>query len=184
MTVKVLVTTDGSNLSDKAVESAVALSKALGALIGVTAVPAPPPAAGFQAEDEAVRDRLAAISRKAEEAGVECEVVAEHPDAVWKAILECADRHDVSYIVMASRGLGSIGSFLLGERNPEGAPSGRPPRAGRALSALRRSALRRERREVRRVRRPGFRAAFLCSSLPAMSLDWRSSERRRRPRGT
>lgn len=115
MTVKVLVTTDGSNLSDKAVDSAVALAKALGArLVGMTAVLAPPPAAGFQAEDQAVRDRLAAIARKAEEAGVECEVEAEHAEAVWKAILECASRHDVSYIVMASRGLGSIGSLLLG----------------------------------------------------------------------
>lgn len=115
MTVKVLVTTDGSNLSDKAVESAVTLAKALGAqLVAVTAVLAPPPAAGFQAEDQAVRDRLAAVKRKAEEVGVECEVVAEHADAVWKAILECAARLDVDYIVMASRGLGSIGSLLLG----------------------------------------------------------------------
>lgn len=36
------------------------------------------------------------------------------PDAIWKGVLACAVRHDVSFIVMASRGLGSIGSFLLG----------------------------------------------------------------------
>ena len=46
--------------------------------------------------------------------GVPCEVVAEHADAIWKGVLACAVRHDVSFIVMASRGLGSIGSFLLG----------------------------------------------------------------------
>lgn len=33
---------------------------------------------------------------------------------IWKGVLACAVRHDVSFIVMASRGLGSIGSFLLG----------------------------------------------------------------------
>ena len=66
--VKVLVTTDGSNLSDKAIETAVELTAQLGGeLIGMTSVVAPPPEGGFDAEDAAVRDRLAAISRKAEE---------------------------------------------------------------------------------------------------------------------
>ena len=81
--VKVLVTTDGSNLSDKAIDTAIDLTKQLGGeLIGMTSVVG--------------------------------EVVAEHADAIWKGVLACAVRHDVSFIVMASRGLGSIGSFLLG----------------------------------------------------------------------
>ena len=97
--VKVLVTTDGSNLSDKAIDTAIDLTKQLGGeLIGMTSVVGEAPTGGFEAEDAAVRDRLAAISRKAAEKGV----------------LACAVRHDVSFIVMASRGLGSIGSFLLG----------------------------------------------------------------------
>ena len=107
--VKVLVTTDGSNLSDKAIDTAIDLTKQLGGeLIGMTSVVGEAPTGGFEAEDAAVRDRLAAISRKA------AEVVAEHADAIWKGVLACAVRHDVSFIVMASRGLGSIGSFLLG----------------------------------------------------------------------
>ena len=92
--VKILVTTDGSNLSDKAVETAIELARQFdGTVIGMTAVLAPPPAAGFVAEDE---------------------VVAEHGDSVAKAILECAARYDVRYIVMASRGLGTLGALLLG----------------------------------------------------------------------
>ena len=107
--VKVLVTTDGSNLSDKAIDTAIDLTKQLGGeLIGMTSVVGEAPTGGFEAEDAAVRDRLAA------EKGVPCEVVAEHADAIWKGVLACAVRHDVSFIVMASRGLGSIGSFLLG----------------------------------------------------------------------
>lgn len=44
--VKVLVTTDGSNLSEQAVDTAVKLAKALGgSLVGVTVVVAPPPPA-------------------------------------------------------------------------------------------------------------------------------------------
>ena len=106
--VKVLVTTDGSNLSDKAIDTAIDLTKQLGGeLIGMTSVVGEAPTGGFEAED-------AAISRKAAEKGVPCEVVAEHADAIWKGVLACAVRHDVSFIVMASRGLGSIGSFLLG----------------------------------------------------------------------
>ena len=113
--VKVLVTTDGSNLSDKAIDTAIDLTKQLGGeLIGMTSGVGEAPTGGFEAEDAAVRDRLAAISRKAAEKGVPCEVVAEHADAIWKGVLACAVRHDVSFIVMASRGLGSIGSFLLG----------------------------------------------------------------------
>ena len=113
--VKVLVTTDGSNLSDKAIDTAVELAKQLnGELIGMTSVVGAAPEGGYEAEDAAVRDRLAAISRKAAEKDVPCEVVAEHTDAIWKGVLACAVRHDASFIVMASRGLGSIGSLLLG----------------------------------------------------------------------
>ena len=113
--VKVLVTTDGSNLSEQAVDTAVKLAKALGgSLVGVTVVVAPPPAGGFECEDPAVRERLTKISDKAREGGVECEIVAEHAGTVWEGILECAHRLGVDYIVMASRGLGSFGSLLLG----------------------------------------------------------------------
>ena len=84
--VKILVTTDGSNLSDKAVETAIELARQFdGTVIGMTAVLAPPPAAGFVAEDQQTKDRLEAISRKAAEKNVPCEVVAEHGDSVAKA---------------------------------------------------------------------------------------------------
>ncbi len=113
--VKVMVTTDGSNLSEKAIDTAVELATQLGAeLLGMTTVVGPAPTGGFEHEDAAVRDRLNAISRKATEKGLKCELIAEHADAIWKGVLECASRNDVSFIVMASRGLGSIGSLLLG----------------------------------------------------------------------
>ena len=55
--VKVLVTTDGSNLSDKAIDTAIDLTKQLGGeLIGMTSVVGEAPTGGFEAEDAAVRD--------------------------------------------------------------------------------------------------------------------------------
>ena len=94
--VKVLVTTDGSNLSEQAVDTAVKLAKALGgSVVGVTVVIAPPPPGGFECEEPAVRERLNKITEKAGESGVECEIVAEHAGTVWEGILECAHRLDV-----------------------------------------------------------------------------------------
>ena len=48
--VKVLVTTDGSNLSDKAIDTAIDLTKQLGGeLIGMTSVVGEAPTGGFEA---------------------------------------------------------------------------------------------------------------------------------------
>lgn len=112
---KVLVTTDGSNLSDKAIDTAIGMTKQLnGELIGMTAVVGPEPEGGFDYEDAAVKDRLNAVARKAAAQGVKCSLVVGHSDAIWSAVIESAKKHDATFIVMASRGLGSIGSFLLG----------------------------------------------------------------------
>lgn len=113
--VKILVTTDGSNLSDKAVETAIGLAEQVGgSVVGMTSVLAPAPEGGYANEEPVVRERLEAISRKAEEAGVPCELVAEHAETVAQGILACAGRCNATYIVMASRGLGTFGALLLG----------------------------------------------------------------------
>ena len=113
--VKILVTTDGSELSDKAVDTAVELARQLGAdLIGMTSVVSPAPQKGFEGEEEPVKDRLRSVRRKASEKGGHCDIVAEHSDSISAGVLECAKRNNVEFIVMASRGLGTIGALLLG----------------------------------------------------------------------
>ncbi len=113
--VKILVTTDGSNLSAKAVDAAVELARQFdGELIGMTTVVASVPAGAFDEEDQTIKDRLDAVARKAAEKNVPCSVVAEHSDSVSKGILDCAAKNGVSFIVMSSRGLGTFGAFLLG----------------------------------------------------------------------
>lgn len=112
---QILVATDGSELSSRAVDEAIKVAQALDAeLLGVSVVLAPPPAEGFEGEDLQVRTRLLDIQNRATAAGLKCSIVAEHAKTVWEGILEAARRNDVAYIVMASRGLGSLGSLLLG----------------------------------------------------------------------
>ena len=131
--VKVLVTTDGSNLSEQAVDTAVKLAKALGgSLVGVTVVVAPPPAGGFECEDPAVRERLTKISDKAREGGVECEIVAEHAGTVWEGILECAPRCGLHRHGEPRLGLLRFASSR--QRNAEGSSSGGPPGSGCSLN--------------------------------------------------
>ena len=111
----VQVCTDGSDLSHKGIESAVEIAKALGLpVLGMTAVVGKPQTDGLEAEDKDVQERLLAVKRLAEAAEVPFELVAEHTTEVAQAILDVADRHEARFIVMASRGLGTLGSLILG----------------------------------------------------------------------
>jgi nucleotide-binding universal stress UspA family protein len=87
---KILVATDGSELSRKAIDVAVQLAKTVGAgIVGMTAVEAYPYAAvgefspaayiDFQAHAAAMaNDRLAAVERAARDAGCDLIVMASH----------------------------------------------------------------------------------------------------------
>ena len=111
----VQVCTDGSDLSHKGIESAVEIAKALGLpVLGMTAVVGKPQTGGLEAEDKDVQERLLAVKRLAEAAEEPFELVAEHTTEVAQAILDVADRHEARFIVMASRGLGTLGSLILG----------------------------------------------------------------------
>lgn len=111
----VQVCTDGSDLSHKGIESAVEIAKALGLpVLSMTAVVGKPQTGGLEAEDKDVQERLLAVKRLAEAAEVPFELVAEHTTEVAQAILDVADRHEARFIVMASRGLGTLGSLILG----------------------------------------------------------------------
>lgn len=123
---KLLVATDGSALSRKAIDTAVALAHSLEAtLVGVTAVDAYPYAGigqtdpvaynNFQAYAAAqANDRLAALEQAARAAGVACENVLCQTTQPWRAILDTAADTGCDAIVMASHGRRGIGALLLG----------------------------------------------------------------------
>ena len=108
------VCTDGSSLSEKGVTTAVELAKTLGLpLLGMTVVKGDAPENGLEGEPQEVRDRLQTIV-EAEAAGIQYRVLAEHAATPHEGILDVAMRYDARFIVMASRGLGSLGSLFLG----------------------------------------------------------------------
>lgn len=123
---KLLVATDGSELSSRAVDLAVALARSVGAsLVGITAVDAYPyvgvgqtdPAAysEFQARASAEAfDRLAALDKAARAAGVPCETLSHQGTPPWRAILDAAAEHGCDAIVMASHGRRGVSALILG----------------------------------------------------------------------
>jgi nucleotide-binding universal stress UspA family protein len=123
---KILVATDGSELSDKAATTAVELARALGAqLIAFTAVP-PYPYAGI-GESSGVAsgdhrasvgaeasERLARVERLARAAGVPCHTSMLEDDAPYRAIVAAAGKHHCGLIVMASHGRRGVEGVVLG----------------------------------------------------------------------
>jgi nucleotide-binding universal stress UspA family protein len=125
MTKRILIATDGSQLSQRAASVAIELARSLGAsVVGCAALPVYPyhgvggeiaPAeVAFQAQAAAeANGHLDEIERAAVAAGVPfTRVLREgHPDDI---ILQTADTENVDLIVMASHGRRGVASLLLG----------------------------------------------------------------------
>lgn len=129
---KILVATDGSDLSAKAVSAAIdfaALAKA--ELVAVTVVPqharehivedAPPlrlaRAKDSQLEAEWLVDgeqRVSAVKAQAEARGIRCSTMTVRSDLVAEALIETARHQHCELIVMASHGYRGIKRVLLG----------------------------------------------------------------------
>ncbi len=125
----ILVATDGSRLSGKAVTHAIALAKALGArLVAFYAspdYPLPVYAEGAIVEpmsrreyaaickDEADRI-LGAIAAKAKSARVAFSDARAVDSTPWRAILAAARKHRCDVLVMASHGRRGVSALLLG----------------------------------------------------------------------
>ena len=124
---RILVPTDGSPISDKAVQTAIAMAKLVGdAKLFTISVKEPfpysaisemqpvPPQAFYDAQQRLAADRVSAVVAAAKAQGMACEahtVEASHP---WEAILDHAKRCACDLIVMASHGRRGIAALLLG----------------------------------------------------------------------
>lgn len=126
---QILVPTDGSALSDKAVAHGLGLAKALGAHLtafyaspeypipmyaeGVVIEPISMDEYKAMAEKEA-RKILDAVTAKAQSAGVACTTRHAIASSPWEAILTAAEGAKADAIVMASHGRRGVTAFLLG----------------------------------------------------------------------
>ncbi len=130
----ILVPTDGSELSEKAIKSAVSLAKALNArLTGLFVIPKPSPGdiwdvwtpedsddakkfrTKFEESFRCVAERhLSVIKQAAQEAGITCECLFVTGDLPSEDILKAAEDRGCDLIMMASHGRTGIKGTLLG----------------------------------------------------------------------
>jgi len=131
---KILVATDGSPLSKKAVASALQWAVTCGAeLVAMKVVPRYPQAyfegsIPLTAEEisrvesqwtAAAESQLAAVAKAAKAKGVICKSVAVKSDVVSDAIIATAKKHKADLIVMASHGRKGIKRLLLGSETQQ-----------------------------------------------------------------
>jgi nucleotide-binding universal stress UspA family protein len=123
---RILVPTDGSNVTAKAVDIALSLAKAQDAKLYTISVKEPfpysaisemqpvPPQEFFDAQERIASARVKAVVDTAQQAGMDCHahtVEAVHP---WEAILDHAKNEAIDLIVMASHGRRGVAALLLG----------------------------------------------------------------------
>lgn len=123
---RILVPTDGSEITSKAVQTAIGLASRLNARIFTLSVKEPfpysaisemqptPPQEFFDAQERIAASRVKQVQEAAGAANVACEsstVEALHP---WEAIIDFARQKQCDLIVMASHGRRGMASLLLG----------------------------------------------------------------------
>ena len=123
---RILVPTDGSDITAKAVQTAVALAKSVGAQLYTISVKEPfpysaisemqptPPQEFFDAQERIANKRVQDVVALSTTAGVACQahtVEALHP---WEAIIDHAKRTESDLLVMASHGRRGVSALLLG----------------------------------------------------------------------
>jgi nucleotide-binding universal stress UspA family protein len=126
----ILVATDGSTLSAKAVQSAIDLAEALGARLTAfyaspvytlqgfgesVAIEPPYSRKMYEARRKEDADKiLGAVARKAASAGVKLSGVHAYSSLPWETIIATAKKQKCDLIVMASHGRRGVSALLLG----------------------------------------------------------------------
>ena len=124
----ILVPTDGSRLSAKAIRAAARLAKICGArLTGLTVMPPNPmpiyaesvsygiaPRNYREIREKAAKKALAVVTIEAETSGVQASTLSLTADQPWRAIIGTARARRCDLIVMASHGRSGLSALLLG----------------------------------------------------------------------
>ena len=129
---RILIATDGSDLSNRAVRQGLELSQALQAQVTVITVTEPwdaviigeaaivfPPAEYEKAEAANAAGILALVKDMAAEIGVSCETLHVKDRRAAEGIIETTKAKDCDLIVMASHGRRGISRFVLGSQANE-----------------------------------------------------------------
>ena len=123
---RILIPTDGSDITAKAVDAGIKLAKSVGAQLYTICVKEPfpysaisemqpvPPQDFFDAQDRIATKRVHDVVELAHAAGVKCQahtVEGLHP---WEAIIDHARHLECDLLVMASHGRRGMAALLIG----------------------------------------------------------------------
>jgi nucleotide-binding universal stress UspA family protein len=123
---RILFPTDGSEITVKALQTALGMARVCGAEISTLAVKEPfpysavsemqpvPPQEFFDAQERVASARVKAVRDAASAAGVVCEAFTVEAEHAWEAILDQAKAQGCDLIVMASHGRRGVSALLLG----------------------------------------------------------------------
>ena len=127
MYANILIPTDGSELSGRAVQHGITLAKQIGAKITVLTVSTPfhsfttdtlmiedTPTTYKVRMQEHAEKTLGAVARAAQAAGVSCEMAHVEHEHPYQAIIDTAKSKGCDLIVMASHGRRGIAALVLG----------------------------------------------------------------------
>jgi nucleotide-binding universal stress UspA family protein len=123
---RILFPTDGSEITAKALATAIDLARLTGAEISALAVKEPfpysaisemqpvPPQEFFDAQERVASARVKAVAAAATAAGLHCQGHTVEAVHAWEAILDHAKAQGCDLIVMASHGRRGMSALLLG----------------------------------------------------------------------
>lgn len=123
---RILVPTDGSDVTSKAVQTALSLASQQGAQLFAISVKEPfpysaisemqpvPPQEFYDAQERIAASRVKAVVEAAQKVGLTCDAHTVEALHAWEAILDHAKAQQCDLIVMASHGRRGITALLLG----------------------------------------------------------------------
>ena len=134
-----LFPTDGSEITDKAMQAAVGMAKMAGAELYALSVKEPfpysaiseiqpmPPQEFFDAQQKIAASRVKRVAEAAQAAGVSCKSHTVEATYAWEAILDHANSQGCDLIVMASHGRRGVSALLLGSETQKVLTHGKLP---------------------------------------------------------
>ena len=123
---RILFPTDGSDITAKALQTALGMARMAGAELRVLAVKEPfpysaisemqpvPPQEFYDAQERIAAGRVKAVLDAAAAAGVSCDGATTEALHPWEAILDVAKTKGCDVIVMASHGRRGMAALLIG----------------------------------------------------------------------
>ena len=123
---RILVPTDGSEITAKAIDVAIELAKSVGAGLYTISVKEPfpysaisemqptPPQEFFDAQERIASERVQVVVQQSQAAGLTCQSYTTEALHPWEAIIEHAKRMECDLLVMASHGRRGVSALLLG----------------------------------------------------------------------